>query len=152
MANVTQLFCLDLFYKIMLALSLSFWILSIHVTPHSENLCLVHFILMLCLNLFQLALTVIPREVPGTSSAATINSDFYNDPITVTFDEGEDFKLVDIPIRDDNIEEMGLESFVVRIKSVRQDTDDGNIGSEATIDNDNRETIVYIRDDDGECN
>ena len=96
------------------------------------------------------ALSLLPRTVPGISAAATINSDFINDPITVTFEQGEEVKTVQVPILDDKQEE-GLESFVVRIKEVKQDPNGGITVTDASIDNDNRETIVYIEDDDGEC-
>ncbi len=96
------------------------------------------------------ALSLLPRTVQGISEAATINSDFINDPITVTFEQGEEVKTVQVPILDDKQEE-GLESFVVRIKEVKQDPNGGITETDASIDNDNRETIVYIEDDDGEC-
>ncbi|XP_072025427.1 uncharacterized protein [Amphiura filiformis] len=97
-------------------------------------------------------LNILQRDVDGISSAATINEDFINVPITVTFDQGDDRKIVRVPIIDDEIEESGLESFIVRIKEVRQNPNGGISVTDATIDNDNRETVVYIRDDDGTLN
>ena len=53
-------------------------------------------------------------------------------------------------IYNDTLEEPTLESFVVRISSVERQNIQGPSVIDASVDNANRETIVYIRDDDGE--
>ncbi|XP_072015433.1 uncharacterized protein [Amphiura filiformis] len=87
-------------------------------------------------------LQLIPLDVEGVSTAALINRDFDNSPITVTFLRDQVEQTVRVPIFDDDLEEDGLRSFKVIIREIRQPTD-------ATINSDARETIVYIRDDDG---
>ncbi|XP_072025187.1 extracellular matrix organizing protein FRAS1-like [Amphiura filiformis] len=86
--------------------------------------------------------TVVLKVRPhGTSDAATGESDFDNRDVTAEFQVGKDVVTVEIEIFDDSREE-GLESFVVEIYDLSS-------GSDATIDNDNRETVVCIRDNDG---
>ncbi|XP_072016255.1 uncharacterized protein [Amphiura filiformis] len=87
-------------------------------------------------------LQLIPLDVQGVSTAALINSDFDHSPITVTFLRDQVEQTVRVPIFDDTLEEDELKSFKVTIQRIRQPTD-------ATINSDARETIVYIRDDDG---
>ncbi|XP_072021737.1 extracellular matrix organizing protein FRAS1-like [Amphiura filiformis] len=95
-------------------------------------------------NRYALYLSITPRADPGTSTAATPNSDFDASDFFVTFAQNEVEKTACVPIYNDTIEE-GLQSFSVSISRTGQ-TPSGLL---ATIDNENRETIVYIRDDDG---
>lgn len=83
------------------------------------------------------------RAVQGPDSdPATALSDFSNANIVVEFGADEDVAEARIPIYDDNFEE-GLESFVVEIIDL-------STGTDAVVDNEARETVVCIRDDDGE--
>ena len=86
----------------------------------------------------------------GTATAATDNDDFDGGDIIVEFHQSEDEKTVEIPIIDDETEEYGIESFVVRIRDVRQSPTGAVSPTDGIVDNDNRETVVYISDDDGE--
>ncbi|XP_072044874.1 extracellular matrix organizing protein FRAS1-like [Amphiura filiformis] len=95
-------------------------------------------------------MSVTPRAIQDVSTAAIPNSDFDDTDFTVNFDQNEDETMACVEVYNDEVEEIGLESFSVRIRRT-ENRNDGQAASglPASIDNENRETIVYIRDDDG---
>ncbi|XP_072015829.1 extracellular matrix protein 3-like [Amphiura filiformis] len=95
----------------------------------------------------QVRLTVVPKSVPDRSRAATPDADINDNDITVTFDSNEDEQRACVRVYNDTNEETGLESFSVRISEIVRQP--GSAGVPATIDDDRRETCVFIRDNDG---
>ncbi len=93
------------------------------------------------------ALSVTPRAINGRCTEATAGSDFDDSDVTVKFDYNEVERDVCIDIYNDEIEEIGLECFSVKIN--RAERRQSSSGLLATIDDQNREAIVFIRDDDG---
>ncbi len=92
-------------------------------------------------------MSITPRAINGRSTKATAGSDFDDSDVTVTFDHNDVETEVCIAIYNNEIEEIGLESFSVKIN--RAERQQASSGLLATIDDENRETIVFIRDDDG---
>ena len=97
-----------------------------------------------------LALSVSPRAITGRSTGATPDIDFDDSDFTITFEQNDVEKEACVTIYDDDIEEIGLESFIVYLNSVEhRQVRQASSDLLPTIDDENQETIVFIRDDDG---
>ncbi|XP_072023595.1 uncharacterized protein [Amphiura filiformis] len=120
---------------------------EITVNEDVENACVVLYRTGSLSRTDKVKLTVVPKSVPDRSREATAGADIIinDNGITVTFDSNEDEQRACVRVYNDTKEETGLESFSVRISNIVP----GSSGVPATIDDDRRETCVFIRDNDG---